>query len=217
MHASIADLLKLRDGEPVTAEIRAHVDGCAGCTARLEWFMNTLEHLRALPPRQPPADVWARVEAAAYADRPASVERRPRRWRLAGIAAALVAGIATTAWLTLNNGRVERTPAAPPVAAAPAAEPVTLTKLQRESSRLEAVLRNLRRHDAMMTARTANTIATLEDGIALIDYRLNRGSAHGLAPREAQRLWRQRVGLMRSLVTVRYVQASAPAMPGDLR
>lgn len=218
MHASIADLLKLRDGEPVAAEVRAHVDGCAGCAGRLQWFVDTLEHMRALPPQQPPADVWARIEAEAYDGRPAPVDlgRRPRRWRVAGIAAALLATVGATAWMTLN-GRADRMPVAPPIATAPAAEPVTLMKLQRESSRLEAALRNLRRHDAMMTARTANTIATLEDGIALIDYRLNQGSAHGLAPREAKRLWRQRVGLMRSLVTVRYVQASTPSVPGDYR
>lgn len=208
MHASIADLLKLRDREPVAAELHVHVDGCADCAARLAELDRTRAALRELPLREPPAGLWPRIEAAAR-ELP---QRRPRRrWPSAGIAAALIAGTGVALWYAVSGG-AGVSPASPRQVATTAQAPAQLVALKRESSQLEAALRALRNRDTVMTARTADTIATLQDGIALIDYRLNQSAVQGLAPTDTQRLWQQRVNLMRSLVAVRYVQASEPSM-----
>lgn len=208
MHASIADLLKLRDGEPLAAELRVHIDGCADCAARLAELNRARIALRELPLREPPPGLWPRIEAAACE---APETRARRRWPLAGIAAVLIAGTGAALWFAISGGAGE-IPAPPQQVATTLQAPAQLAALKQESSQLEAALRALRHRDTVMTARTANTIATLQDGIALIDYRLNQSAAQGVAPMDAQRLWQQRVNLMRSLVAVRYVQASEPSM-----
>ncbi len=55
--------------DPQTAEILAHVAGCAACTADLEALRRVRETLRALPPVPMPAEVAERIEAALLAAR----------------------------------------------------------------------------------------------------------------------------------------------------
>jgi hypothetical protein len=55
-----------------TAEMLAHVAGCAACTADLEALRRVRETLRALPPVPMPADVAERIEAALLAARGSS-------------------------------------------------------------------------------------------------------------------------------------------------
>ncbi|MDH3767600.1 MAG: hypothetical protein OES99_04015, partial [Gammaproteobacteria bacterium] len=56
----------------------------------------------------------------------------------------------------------------------------------------------------VMNAGTAGTIAGLQDGIAVIDYGLSRNGE--LSQSQSEQLWRQRVGLMNTLVQVRGAQ-----------
>jgi hypothetical protein len=74
------------------------------------------------------------------------------------------------------------------------------------SHQLEAALARMPAGPAVVNAGTAATIATLEDYLALVDYRLSRDVEEPLAPEESRLLWQQRVDLMNSLVNVRYAQ-----------
>jgi hypothetical protein len=58
--------------DPHTAELLAHVAGCAACTADLEALRHVRETLRALPPVPMPPDVAERIEAALLAARASS-------------------------------------------------------------------------------------------------------------------------------------------------
>ncbi|HET8552152.1 MAG TPA: hypothetical protein VFM97_06735 [Gammaproteobacteria bacterium] len=209
MHATIAELLSLRDGEPVAVDVSAHVEGCEGCREQLEHLRVVRTGLQALPPVPPPSDRWAEIAAAAYAASPNRHKPARRHLWAAGLAAAMAIAVGA-AWLTMSGSHsLPVTPEMQVATAAPHTPPADIVALQRQSSQLEMTLRKLRSRDAILSARAANTIANLEDGVAAIDYRLNQGAIQGMPPAQAERLWRQRVGLMRSLVTVRYVQASA--------
>ncbi|HET7569774.1 MAG TPA: hypothetical protein VFK96_04215 [Gammaproteobacteria bacterium] len=209
MHATIAELLSLRDGEPVAVDVRGHVECCEPCLEQLEHLRAVRAGLQALPLVPPASDRWAGIAAAADAVSPN--RHKPARWHLwaPGLAAAMAIAVGA-AWLTMSGSQSLPTAQQTQIAtAAPSTPPADIAALRRQSSQLEMTLRALRRRDAMMSVRAANTIANLEDGVAAIDYRLNQGALQGMSPAQAERLWRQRVGLMRSLVTVRYVQASA--------
>ena len=56
-------------------------------------------------------------------------------------------------------------------------------------------------------ASTALTVADLEERIQWVDYRLNLRAEDGLDSEQAQKLWRERVELLNSLVAVRYAEA----------
>lgn len=57
---------------PRTAELLAHVAGCAACTADVEALRRVRETLRALPPVPMPPEVAERIEAALLAARSSS-------------------------------------------------------------------------------------------------------------------------------------------------
>jgi hypothetical protein len=205
MHAPIAELLSLRDGEPVEAGVREHVESCAACTRALEDLKTARRRIRSLAPTRPRDDGWARIERQAFS--PAHAGRR-RRWPLALAASIVIAAAGGGLALYMENGASST---AAPVAKVAHQQP-TIAQLQRRSSRLESMVNALSRRDAMMSAGAAGTIANLEDSIAAVDYRLNRGARVKMAPVRERRLWRQRVNLMQSLVTVRYAQSIAPSM-----
>ena len=56
MHARIDELLNLRDGEPLDAAVRAHIDACAACSSAMRQLAQQAHALRELPPLAPPAD-----------------------------------------------------------------------------------------------------------------------------------------------------------------
>jgi hypothetical protein len=91
-------------------------------------------------------------------------------------------------------------PAVPPT-------PASYVALVQQSERLERLLAEMPDQRPIMTARTAGTIAGLEDRIAFIDEQLSYGAARGLDPPQQQALWGTRVDLMNALVHVRYAQA----------
>jgi hypothetical protein len=75
-----------------------------------------------------------------------------------------------------------------------------------ESERLEQLLARLPERRAMRGS-TAFTVAELEDRLALVDDRLSRVALEPNAPERAERLWRERVEVLNSLVQVRYADA----------
>ena len=62
------------------------------------------------------------------------------------------------------------------------------------------------------SARSAGAIAELEDGIALVDYQLAQLDQTDLDAATRRALWRKRVELMESLVTVRYAGERADSI-----
>lgn len=204
MHASLEQLISLRDEEPVTVEVQQHVRGCGQCAQALNGLMAARERLLAVPDPLPPADAWSRIALAADLD-----ARRRRRW-LPAAGVALAASIAA-AVLVVN---MQFTPA--PANSSSATASVSpngnpdLGQLMAQSQYLErAVLRMDNHADTMaVSAGTASTIAALEDRIALVDYELSNTAGKKGSEQRVTELWKQRVDLLQSLAAVRYAQVA---------
>ena len=156
----------------------------------------TVARLAALRDFEPPACGWQAVLAA----RDAREARRDRRWPLALAAVALIAAVGIAARLQAARDALDAVPAADAVRAPVAAG------ARAENERLEAILAQLPERRAMRGS-TAFTVAELEDRIALLDERLSRVALEPNAPERAERLWRERVDVMHTLVQVRYADA----------
>ena len=128
------------------------------------------------------------------------------RIRMAVVLAAFAAGGALAADAKANG---DLTPEAPVALAS--AEP-SIGDLKQRSQRLEAVLAALESRPRVTSARSAGTIAELEDGIALVDFQIGqvRPGEEDAALHRA--LWKKRVELMESLVTVRYAGERADSI-----
>lgn len=211
MHANTEQLLSLRDGEPVAAEIHSHVDQCGRCRRELSGLSEMRRTLRGLPPVEPPRGLWRTVALG-------SLQPPPHRfqWTSAlAIAASFVLGLALLMRLggddaDPSKAPLETTPAASTERLSPAANGVSLAALQTRSRRLEALRAALPRQPGVERAGTAMTIADLEDRIALVDLRLNAADTIGLSQAQRQALWKERVNLMQSLVQVEYARLQRP-------
>jgi hypothetical protein len=209
MHASIDHLLSLRDGEPVDAATAAHVEQCQRCTAELRKLRETRAQLQSLPQFDAPSSFQEIQRAMA---RPAAAPRR-------ALYARLVAGLA---FLTLTTIffvalRDETAPVVVERAPQPQVEPVEqpvqpvdvetarIPELVAQSQRLEDLLMQLPERPRIERVSTAAMIDTIEDRIQWLDFQLTEAGS-GLNERQTQRLWRERVELMDSLVKVRYAE-----------
>ncbi|HUO82357.1 MAG TPA: hypothetical protein VM616_05805 [Gammaproteobacteria bacterium] len=198
MHARIDELLSLRDGEPVAAAAARHAGDCPACAGELERLRGLRRRLRALPALPPPERGWEAVARRAY-------KRSARGRRL--LAGAGLGLAASAAWLMVSLTLRETPPApvaAPPVIAEAGAG--ANAELMRRSMALEHTLKGIDYQPNVVRASTAGTIADIEDRIALVDYQLSQAAAGSLSDAQSERLWRQRVDLMGSLVQVRYAQ-----------
>ncbi len=210
MHASIEQLLDLRDaqrqdshaGDP---ELRAHVNSCGACKAELARLDNLREAMRSLPEIEPPDGRWQAIVQAP--SKSYSSWRQPLAW---GIAASLLVMV----WLAGNlSGRdaIENRVVAPTGDVAPASLAVKrdddVDALIDRSRRLGMLLQSLPGRPEVVRAGTDNTIASLENSLALVNYTLNQPDT-ALTSGEARELWRSKVNLMDSLVKVRYTEAS---------
>jgi hypothetical protein len=209
MHASLEELLSLRDSEPGSERYAAHVAACAQCRDELDQLRHVRSALAALPMETPVATAWAEI-----AQRAAAPEPQPRMRLLAiGVAVAAAIGFAALLVVRLEQPVTSAPTIAgtlPPSNTAPAgsatAAPVDTETLIERSRRLESLLAAVRAEPELMNVGTATTIATLEDHIAVVDYRLSMDAEDPLPPEQSRRLWQQRVDLMDSLVNVRYAQ-----------
>ena len=207
-HASIEELLNLRDGTAVAAATDAHVADCAMCRTELARLHALRAGLRALPALPPAPATWARV--IARVEPPVMLVARRSRMQVvaAGIAASLAIAVALGA-VVLRVPLVQ--PAADTLATATRTDP-TLEALRGRSQRLETVLAAIASQPRITSARSAGAIAELEDGIALVDYQLSHVDAADLDDVTRRALWRKRVELMESLVTVRYAGERADSI-----
>lgn len=145
----------------------------------------------------PPAAGWSGI-VAARADRDSRLELG---LPVAFAAVMLATAVGLAGWLLAARNSMSGGPAV--VAAAEAA---VAADMRAENERLEQILATLpERHT--MRGSTAYTVAELEDRLALVDDRLSRIALEPNAPERAEALWRVRVGVMNSLVQVRYADA----------
>ena len=208
------DLLRIRDGEPVDADVHAQAAVDPESRAELERLRGVQKALKRLPELQPPPRVWAQIRD--------EVERADSRksgslWRWS-LGSAIAAGVAVLAF-TL----VSRPPEMPaqtelgPVATVPEgvsgdglntgpAEDPLYASLAAESAQLERELNSIEYQPSLTSADTATIAAVLEDQIGYVDAQLTYASANRLDPRQTETLWRERVDLMNTLVDVRYAQ-----------
>ena len=201
MHATTEQLLSIRDGEAVAADVLDHVASCVHCAAEVEHLHGMRRALRDLPPVVPDRGLWQTVAVQ-------SVGRRSRAFpwvQAVGFAASFLVAL-----IVLTRADILATPRAPAVATLPendVFESLPLpTDAMQESRQLEAVLRAMPPR-AITRAGTVRTLDDLEARIRWVDMQLSQADRLGLTPREQQLLWRQRVELMRSLVQVHYSQS----------
>jgi hypothetical protein len=212
MHAHLHELLSLRDGEPVASETAGHVDVCALCAERLASLQSIRQRLRALPDVVASGrEGWSEVErrVAARAEAP----RRRIRIGLAA-AAASVASLGLLAGLRLQDRAPDASTAFADLGAEVAADApqVSIADLQRQSLQLEALLASLPERPAVEQAGTALPIETLEAQVQWVDHRLSEFEAAPTSASETERLWRDRIEIMNSLVQLRYVEAQRLAL-----
>ncbi len=200
MHARLDQLLSLRDGTPVDAEVRTHVQQCAVCAAEAARLAQLGENLRALPAVEPPRDFWQDIEARAAAPR--------RRYSLA-IAASVAVFVLAFVGYHGSRDAPESTREIAHLETPSEAASDDLTKLIAQSRELEAVLQYLPERPQIERVSTAITVDSIERRIQWLDWQLANGSDAQLDRRQAERLWSERVDLMDSLVKVRYAE-SAP-------
>lgn len=212
MHASFEQLLTLRQG---TADSRAagHVESCAHCRAELERLQGTTRALRSLRPRGTMPDRWdaIRRELALpeFGSVPAQRVSRPRPgWLLPAASAAVVMLAVLFAINRQSVPDVDSTDVSQVVPSATDAGGPTPEhrELVSESQRLEGLLQALPAESRITRAGTALTVADLQDRLQWVDYRLAVGSDGQLDTQQRQRLWRERVDLLNSLVAVRYAE-----------
>ena len=153
--------------------------------------------LAALPEFEAPAGGWPRVLAAHERHE----LRMDRRWPLALAASVLAVAAGLGFWLQSAQRALSADAGAGlPPDVLPAGD------MRAENERLERILAALPERHAMRGS-TAYTVAELEDRLAFLDDRLSRVNLEPNAPERVEALWRERVGVMTSLVQVRYADA----------
>ena len=233
MHPSTEDLLSVRDGEPVDAEIHAAITGDIPQSREVERLRSVRHALRGLPELAAPAGVWERLQAAERETR-----QRVTPWRKLAAGAGIAAAVAAVAIFVIGspsrpagghvppprvpagNGDITRSGEAPSTVVGSGTPfdpngvlvlgrvvPASYSELVQESARLDRALRRVPRQRPMMSAETATTIAGLEDRIAVIDEQITYSNARGVSQPQRVALWGERVDLMNALVHVRYAQA----------
>jgi hypothetical protein len=187
MHCTMDDLTALRAGE-ASVWARQHITACAPCQAELEGLYQRVAQLKALPSLHPPRDRWPVMRNALRAER----SRRRRTW---GAWAGSLAAAAALAGVLLvqpagKHGQLH----------------AELTQAKQQSATLEDSLQQYDTEGRVLSGHVAAVVADLEDRISVIDGSLTR------LDREAQeaqivKLWQERVGLMRELMTARTTRA----------
>jgi hypothetical protein len=190
MHCTMDDLLALRAGE-ASVWARRHIEDCEACRGELDGLYQRVAALKALPALSPARDRWPVVRDTARARR----RRRVGRWSLAGLAAAAaVAGLLVVRpWSGDTSGYQD-----------------DIARIKEQSAALESQLYDLAPEGRVVSGREAALASLLEDQIAVIDGELGwMGLPEAAAPEsQVLNLWRERVGLMQQLYTVRVTRAA---------
>jgi hypothetical protein len=205
MHATVHQLLSLRDGEPVDADAARHVEHCTSCTSELARLGRVRQRMQSLAPIEPPALAWEQIAARLHA------AETPRRSRMPwAFAAAAVVAVVSGLLFRQFSAPIEEQSAAQlkregrqdPVAASP------LDQLVAQSQELDQMLQYLPGRPAVERVAMAATIDTIEERVQWLDQQLSYAHDTGLNDTQATELWRERVDLMDSLVKVRYAEGA---------
>jgi hypothetical protein len=205
MHATVHQLLSLRDGEPVDAGAARHVEHCTICAAELARLGRVRQRMQSLAPIEPPAQAWNQIAARIQ------VSESPRRSRMpwafaAAAAVAVVSGILFRQF----NAPLEAVPAAH-LEQENGQQPLTVASLDQlvaQSQELDQMLQYLPERPAVERVALAATIDTIEERVQWLDQQLSYAPDTGLNEAQATELWRERVDLMDSLVKVRYAEGA---------
>ena len=187
MHCTMDDLGALQAGE-ASVWARRHITTCATCQAELEKLYQRVAQLKALPALRPPRDRWPAVQAVLRAER----SRRRRTWGAWSGSLALAATIAAVMLFRPSGSDLH----------------AELRQAKQQSATLEDSLQQFDVERSVMSGQQAALMAALEDRISILDGTLAQqveGAHEGDA--ELVRLWQERVGLMRELVTARATRA----------
>lgn len=201
MHASVIELLSLRDGEPVAGEAARHVAGCRHCTSELERVTGLRARLRSLPEmstqQEDEEGLWHRIESSL--ERHPGASQSPNRYL--ALAAGFVWAAVALVWFLVASQDSPESPAA-----AQGIEQPALDALVVQSQQLESYLQQLPR-PRVEQAATAATVDALEGRIQWLDYALSASAEAEIPVEQAEALWQERIDLLGSLVTLRYAQA----------
>lgn len=216
MHARLDELLSARAGELLAVTTRQHIEQCATCTAAIAQLARRSQSLRELPQLAAPQIDFTEIAARAN-DRLAAPAEPATRWRAlaAVIVCALVAG-----GVVLERGRLTATTVVG--ATSPAGEQATsmtdaslmpVAQLVAESRVLDELLQRLPPPPEVQRVSLAGSVDRIEQRVQWIDMQLSSVTDTAVADTGtnelARQLWRERVGLMDSLVKVRYAEAVA--------
>lgn len=212
MHARIDQLLSLRDGEPVDADVQVHVAACSRCSGSLAGLVRMREQLQKLPGPVSHRDLWPAVQSA-MTRQPLEKPRREVRTR-AVLAASLVVLALAMLW-RLNDPLTDvTTRSAYPQKEADVEHTLAadrLAQLRSQSQALEELLAELPQQSAVERAGTALPIDTIEAQVQWLDHQI-LASGDEMQPAATEQLWRERVEAMNSLVRLRYVDAQRVAL-----
>lgn len=148
-HLNHETLSELMDGGRV-AGADEHLAGCPACRGELQALRALSGELRELPELEPPAELWAAIEARL----PIASSARRFRLRWPGLVALQVAAMAAVFVIGIGLGRVSQ-PGEPPVEATPpqlvVAEPgpgtlaEAMSDVRRLGAQYDAAVANLQR------------------------------------------------------------------------
>jgi len=213
MRTCTEDLLTIRDGEPVDADMHSQVLADPESLEELERLRAARKALQELPELQPPPEVWTKILTEVQRD-----DRiEPKLLRHWSLGSAIAAGVAVLVFILISTDpEIPVQIESGPVVAVPEgdgggldavpAEEFGYVLLAIESAQLERELNSIEYQPSLTSADTATTAAVLEDRIGYVDAQLTYAAANGIDSRQTETLWRERVDLMNTLVDVRYAQ-----------
>jgi hypothetical protein len=185
MHCTMEDLGALQAGE-ASVWARRHITTCAQCQAELELLYQRVAQLKALPSLRPPRDRWPAVRDSLRAER----SRRRRTWGTWTGSLALAATLAAVLLLRPTGQGLH----------------AELSKAKQQSATLEDSLKQYDTNGRVMSGHAAAVVADLEDRISELDGTLAQRDQQ-VQDAELVKLWQERVGLMRELMTARATRA----------
>ncbi len=185
MHCTMEDLGALRAGE-ASVWARRHITTCAQCQAELELLYQRVAQLKALPSLRPPRDRWPAVRDSLRAER----SRRRRTWGTWTGSLALAATLAAVLLLRPTGQGLH----------------AELSKAKQQSATLEDSLKQYDTDGRVLSGHAAAVVADLEDRISVLDGTLAQQQQQ-VQDAELVKLWQDRVGLMRELMTARATRA----------
>ena len=185
MHCTMEDLGALQAGE-ASVWARRHITTCAQCQAELELLYQRVAQLKALPSLRPPRDRWPAVRDSLRVER----SRRRRTWGTWTGSLALAATLAAVLLLRPTGQGLH----------------AELSKAKQQSATLEDSLKQYDTNGRVMSGHAAAVVADLEDRISELDGTLAQREQQ-VQDAELVKLWQERVGLMRELMTARATRA----------